>query len=236
MQSLFDLLTYTKGIEYIIAVSFLVVFVWFWKFAKGGEMVTVAVEREERVRVPGMLENLIGGFLLPREYFYHQGHTWVKPVEGDVVAIGLDDFSQKLVGRIEGIKVPSVGTLLKQGEKGLSVIANSIPVDLLAPVDGEVIAVNPALQETPGKINSDPYGEGWLVKVRTPRFRANRSGLFSGELAKMWLDEVRGRLMTRLSPALGTVALDAGPAVSGIAERVAGEKWNDLVKEFLMVE
>jgi len=236
MQSLFDLLTYTKGIEYIIAVSFLVVFVWFWKFAKGGEMVTVAIEREERVRVPGLLENLIGGFLLPREYFYHQGHTWVKPVGGDVVAIGLDDFSQKLVGRIERIKVPSVGTLLKQGEKGLSVIANSIPIDLLAPVDGEVIAVNQALTTAPEKINSDPYGEGWLVKVKAPRFRANKSGLFSGELAKAWLENVRNSLTARLSPALGTVALDAGPAVSGIAERIAGERWHEVVKEFLMVE
>jgi glycine cleavage system H lipoate-binding protein len=236
MQSLFDLLTYTKGIEYIIAVSFLFVFVWFWKFAKGGEMVTVAVEREERARIPGLLENLIGGFLLPREYFYHQGHTWAKPMEGDVVAIGLDDFSQKLVGKIEGVKIPAVGTFLRQGEKGLSVIANSIPIDLLAPVDGEVIAVNQALTEAPDKINRDPYGEGWLVKVRAPRFRANRSGLFSGELARMWLDEVRNRLMARLSPALGAVALDAGPAVEGIAERVAGEKRDELIKEFLLVE
>jgi glycine cleavage system H lipoate-binding protein len=236
MQSLFDLLTYTKGVEYIIAVSFLAVFVWFWKFAKGGEVVTVMAEREERVGIARLLENLVGGFLLPKEFYYHQGHTWVKPMEGDVVAIGLDDFSQKLVGKIEGVKIPSVGAFLKQGEKGLSVIANSTPIDLLAPVDGEVTAVNQAIQEAPDKINRDPYGEGWLVKVKAPRFRANRSGLFYGELAKMWLDEVRNRLMARVSPALGTVALDAGPAVFGIAERVAGEKWNELVKEFLLIE
>jgi len=236
MQSLFDLLTYTKGIEYILAVGFLVFFVWFWKFAKGGEMVTVAAEREERARVPGFLENLIGGFLLPKEYFYHQGHTWVKPLEGDMVAIGLDDFSQKLVGRVENVKVPSMGTVLKQGEKSLSVVANSTPIDFLAPVDGEVVAVNQALMTAPEKVNHDPYGEGWLVKVRAPRFRANRTGLFSGELAKVWLENVRNSLMARLSPALGTVALDAGPAVSGIAERVAGERWHELVKEFLMVE
>lgn len=236
MQSLFDFLTYTKGIEYIISVSFLVVFIWFWKFARGGERFRVRVEEESRVRIPDLIEDLIGGFLIPKEYFYHQGHAWVKPVEENVVTIGLDDFSQKLIGKIDDVKMPDVGTYIKQGEKGLSVIANSTPIDILAPVDGEVIAVNQAIKSTPDLINSDPYGKGWLIKAKVPNFRANKSGLFSGEFAKVWLDELRNRLMTRLSPQLGTVVLDAGPAVTGIAEKIAGERWYEVVKEFLLLE
>lgn len=236
MQSLFDFVTYTKGIEYLIAVGFLFVFIWFWRFAKGGELVTVQVEEAERVRVPRLLEDIIGGFLLPKEVYYHQGHTWVKPEVADVVTVGLDDFAQKLVGKIDGIKFPALGTQLKQGEKGLTMMVNSKPLDLLSPVDGEVVAVNSAANESTNRVNVDPYGKGWLFKVRAPKFDSNRSGLLSGELAKRWLDEERGKLMARVAPAVGAVALDAGPATSGIAQRVAGENWDELAREFLLVK
>jgi len=236
MNSLFDFVTYTKGIEYLIAVGFLMVFIWFWRFARGGELVTVGAEERAEVGVLRRIEDVIGGFLLPQDVYYHQGHTWVRPESGDVVTVGIDDFAQKLLGKIDGAKLPQVGTSIKQGDLGLSLTANAAPVGVLSPVDGMVVAVNNELLESPDAINKDPYGKGWLFKVRAPRLKANKAGLIGGGLAKKWMDEVAERLMARAAPAVGAVALDAGPAATGIARQIAGDDWVDLASEFLMTK
>ncbi len=236
MSNLVEFITYTKGVEYLIAISFLLVFIWFWRFARGGELVTVRAEERVAVGIPKRIEDVIGGFLLPRDVYYHQGHTWVRPESGDVVAVGIDDFAQKLLGKIDGADLPQVGASIKQGDRGISLIVDDRSVDLLSPVDGMVVAVNNRVLESPDAINRDPYGEGWLFKVQVPRMKANMTGLLSGNLAKKWMDEVAERLMARVAPAAGTVALDAGPAAAGIARQIAGDDWVDLASEFLMTK
>jgi glycine cleavage system H protein len=105
------------------------------------------------------------GLMIPGNLKYSKSHEWVK-VEGDVVRIGITHHAQDTLGDITFIELPKVGAALKkEGEAGVveSVKAAS---DLQSPVTGEVVSANDAIETKPEKINSDPYGEGWLYEIK----------------------------------------------------------------------
>src|SRR5665647_54115 len=77
--------------------------------------------------------------------YYHQGHSWAIPESGNVVRVGIDDFAQKLVGKIDAIKCPQVGSEVTQGEKAWTLLVNSKSIDMLSPVDGKIVDINESL-------------------------------------------------------------------------------------------
>jgi glycine cleavage system H protein len=101
----------------------------------------------------------------PEDLRYTNDHEWIR-VEGNSGTIGITDYAQGELGDIVFVELPVVGRQLKQGESFGSVEAVKAVSDLYAPVTGEVVAVNPALEKTPEIVNKDPYGEGWMVKVK----------------------------------------------------------------------
>jgi glycine cleavage system H protein len=101
---------------------------------------------------------------IPAELKYTQSHEWVK-VEGDTGTVGLSDFAQHELGDIVYVEAPAEGTPLTAGVTMGSVESVKAVSDVYAPVSGTVKESNPALQDHPELINSDPYGEGWMVKV-----------------------------------------------------------------------
>jgi Glycine cleavage system H protein (lipoate-binding) len=173
-------------------------------------------------------------FHLPERLYYHQGHSWAMPEEGDLVRVGMDDFAQKLVGKIDAIQFPQVGSRVTQGEKGWSLLAGSKSIDMLSPVDGKVIEINEGLLKSPENIGKDPYGQSWLMKVQAPKISANLKNLLSGRLAKKWMEGVRENLLARMNYNLGAVSQDGGVPVDGIARNLDREQWDEIVKEFLL--
>ena len=104
----------TKGIEYLLVISGLLFFAYFWRFLSRP---AVAVYREYANVFPAISD----WFHLPLEgMYFHQGHSWAKPEGDNVVRVGIDDFAQKLVGKIDAIKLPQVGSQVSQGEKAWS--------------------------------------------------------------------------------------------------------------------
>jgi glycine cleavage system H protein len=97
-------------------------------------------------------------------YRFTASHEWVHS-EGGRATIGITDFAQSQLGDVIFIELPSVGTALKAGEKFGSIESVKAASDLYAPVSGSVVAANDALTENPERVNSDPYGEGWMVKL-----------------------------------------------------------------------
>ena len=87
-------------------------------------------------------------------------------MEGDIGVVGITDYAQGELGDIVFVELPAVGDSLEQGKPFGTVEAVKTVEDLYAPVSGEVVAVNEALAEDAAQINSDPYGEGWMVKIR----------------------------------------------------------------------
>jgi glycine cleavage system H protein len=101
----------------------------------------------------------------PDELKYHREHDWAR-VDGDTATLGITWYAQDALGEIVHYEPPDVGTSLARDESYGEVESVKAVSDLIAPLSGEVVEVNQAVVEAPETINSDPYGDGWLVKVR----------------------------------------------------------------------
>jgi len=102
---------------------------------------------------------------IPSELKYSKDHEWVR-VEGDVAFVGITDFAQEQLGDIVFVDVPTVGETLSQHEVFGTIEAVKTVSDAFLPVGGEIIELNEALDADPALVNKDPYGEGWMVKVK----------------------------------------------------------------------
>ncbi|KGN97686.1 glycine cleavage system protein H [Porphyromonas gingivicanis] len=102
---------------------------------------------------------------IPANLKYTTDHEWVS-LDGDVATIGITDYAQGELGEIVFVDVPTEGETVAQGEVFGSIEAVKTVADLLMPVEGEVIELNSALEDQPELVNNDPYGNGWIVKVR----------------------------------------------------------------------
>jgi glycine cleavage system H protein len=101
----------------------------------------------------------------PEELKYTKDHEWIK-VDGDVITVGITDFAQKELGDIVYVEVDTLDESLDQEEVFGTVEAVKTVSDLFIPVAGEVIEFNESLEDEPEKVNTDPYGEGWMVKIK----------------------------------------------------------------------
>ncbi len=101
----------------------------------------------------------------PEDLRYHEEHDWAR-IEGDQATFGITWYAQDSLGEVVFFDPPEVGTEIQKDSSYAEVESVKAVSDVIAPLSGEVIEVNDALQDTPEQINEDPYGGGWLVKVR----------------------------------------------------------------------
>lgn len=230
-NNLFEMYT-AKSAEYLIAVLFLALFIPFWRFVNGRPIAEGALQ----AAADRLIGQLAGWFAVPEHVFFHPGHAWARFDDSQLVTVGMDDFAQKLVGDISAISLPAPDSRVGQGETGWSLIAGKKAIDMLSPLDGTVVAVNDRVKEFPDIVHQDPYGEGWLFKVKAARPRANRNQLLSGARAKQWMEGAADAIQGMLSPELGMVLQDGGVPIQGIARTLDAEKWDGLCKQFFLTE
>jgi glycine cleavage system H protein len=101
----------------------------------------------------------------PDELFYHAEHDWAR-VEGEEATFGITWYAQDQLGEVVFFEPPDAGTQVKQGVPYAEVESVKAVSDVIAPLSGEVVEANQALSDSPEAINEDPYGEGWMVRVR----------------------------------------------------------------------
>jgi len=232
-----DILTLydAKAIEYVIALLFLAFFVPFWQYVSGDVRPALQPAAHAAKRKPARpFTELVEWFRMAPDAFYHPGHSWARAASDGRVALGVDDFAQKLVGQLKAVDLPAIGTRLALGEPAWRLRVDGKAVEMLSPVDGVVTDVNPMVATSPTLANSDPYGEGWLVKVEAPRFDANRRTLLSGRLAKSWIEDATNALRLRMSPEVGLALQDGGMPVDGIAHALDPDRWDLIASEFLL--
>jgi len=102
---------------------------------------------------------------VPEEFKYTKEHEWLKVEEG-LATIGITDYAQSELGDIVFVELPQVGDAVSQGEPFGTIEAVKTVADLFSPVSGEVSELNPKIEEDPAVMNKDPYGEGWMMKIK----------------------------------------------------------------------
>ncbi len=115
----------------------------------------------------------------PKDLKYTKDHEWAR-VEGDVVYVGITDFAQSELGEIVFVDVDTVGEELSADDVFGSIEAVKTVSDLMLPIEGEILELNPELEGAPELVNSDPYGAGWIIKVK-PASLDSLDGLLSAE-------------------------------------------------------
>lgn len=101
---------------------------------------------------------------IPAALRYSAEHEWVR-LEGSVARVGITDFAQDSLGDVVFVELPAVGTAVSSGVSAGEIESTKSVSDVYAPMSGTVAAVNPALTENPELVNSDPYGEGWMLEI-----------------------------------------------------------------------
>ncbi|RYC71921.1 MULTISPECIES: glycine cleavage system protein GcvH [Spirosoma] len=114
----------------------------------------------------------------PAELSYTQDHEWVRIDEDGTAVIGITDFAQHELGDIVFVDITALGQSLRQGDVFGSVEAVKTVSDLFLPIDGEVLELNPAVEKSPELVNTDPYGEGWLIRLK-PVDAGQKDGLLT---------------------------------------------------------
>ncbi len=121
---------------------------------------------------------------VPEELQYTKSHEWVR-TEGDTATVGITDHAQDELGDIVYVELPEAGATFGAGDSFGTVESVKAVSDLYAPVGGEVVEVNEALGDNPEKINEDPYGEGWIIKLRV----SDEGDLLSASDYEQFLEE-----------------------------------------------
>lgn len=116
---------------------------------------------------------------IPENLMYTAEHEWVA-IEGGVASVGITDFAQQALGDVVYVSVPAAGTEVTASEPCGEVESTKSVSDIYSPVDGEVLESNPEIDDDPGLVNTDPYGAGWLLRIRLAD-DAEPAGLLTAE-------------------------------------------------------
>ncbi|HNW77447.1 MAG TPA: glycine cleavage system protein GcvH [Candidatus Competibacteraceae bacterium] len=104
---------------------------------------------------------------IPAELRYTESHEWLRPQEDGIVTVGITDHAQHLLGDLVFVEIPEVGRVVSAAESCAVVESVKAASDVYSPLDGVIVEVNELLADSPELINQDPYGEGWIFRIKT---------------------------------------------------------------------
>lgn len=103
---------------------------------------------------------------IPADLKYSSTHEWVRVEEDGTLTIGITDHAQEMLGDLVYVELPSLETPVRLGEECAVVESVKAASDVYTPISGEIVEINEALQDIPGAVNTDPYGDGWLFRIK----------------------------------------------------------------------
>jgi len=175
----------------------------------------------------------VRGFSLRPDYYYHPRHLWVSPgKEAETESrVGVDDFTQRLVGKIDRVSLPPEGSHVRENNVCFLLHSGDRTARMVAPGDGIVGTINRKVVDDPETINRDPYEEGWIFSLHLAGDYIPR--MYHGGVAKQWLGWEVERLHRLFSSDLGITATDGGDTLPDISSRLNEAQWARIVALFL---
>ncbi len=175
------------------------------------------------------------GFQVPTSVYYlHRGHTWARLEDNGRVRVGMDDFSQKILGPADELDLPDIGKVYYQGHVCMSLVREGHKAKVLTPVDGAIEKVNSRVLQQPGLVHEDPYGEGWLFMVNPTNLRRNMENLLVGLTSVAYIDSESHRLLNLMETNVGATLPDGGSIIDDVYGHFPKLGWRCLVQEFLL--
>jgi len=201
-------------------------------------------EKRKKVAVPAIETTPKPRFIIPKDYFFGKGHVWIELLSGGFARVGLDDFVQKIVGRIDDVTFTSVNSQITKGDKLFMLQQGEKAMSFRAPISGKVISFNEELVNSPDVLRKKPYADGWVAIMEPSNLDEIRS-LPKGTDAAQWLREEIKKFRNFItqqvgrsgfagvpSPA-GVTLMDGGIPVEGAMEHSSTETWQKFEDNFL---
>jgi len=173
------------------------------------------------------------GYLVPRDYYIHKGHGWARVEYGGRVRVGLDDFGNRLVGRVDKFRLPSLGTRFKTGEESFIMDREGNEAGVKTPLTGVVTAVNQKLMDYPSGSNADPYSAGWVMLIDPMELKSDLKGLAFGVDSVKFIEAEAERLLSMISDDPKAAAATGGEPITDVYGAFKEKGWDNLVKKFL---
>jgi len=179
-------------------------------------------------------DEIVFGFHLPKRLRYHAGHTWVQRERKNLNRVGADEFAAIFAGPVERIELPKPGTWVRQGQKAISFFRNGEKVEMVSPVEGEIVEVNQDLLTDPSLLRRDPYGNGWLMSVFAPDEEGPARNLLPVSLISTWMREAAEKFYLLQPMPAGVTAADGGRPSEFATSSLAVEVWKKSAREFFL--
>ena len=223
----------TKGIEYLIIIAFLLMIIPFW----------IAINRQVRMgnlkRALGILSDTI--LKIPQGLFYSKNHAWAHLEKSGNAKVGLDDFLLHITGEVKFRNLKDRGDSINKGDLMAEIDQNGKILKIFSPLSGKIVDANSIVNENMGILNEDPYGKGWLYKIKPSKWVEETNTYYLAEEAVAWSKKELERFkdfmaasVKKYSPETMMVVLqDGGELCDRPLSELPDEVWQDFQKSFL---
>jgi len=196
----------------------------------------IAMEAAPVVVAPMPLGALVEGFHVPERLRFHTGHGWALRERSRLARVGVDEFGAALLGGVDRIELPKPGHWLRQGQKAWTFYRNGEKTEMVSPLEGEVVEVNPEVLKNPSLLRNDPYGRGWLMAVHVPDEESVMRNLLPVHLVKEWIRDCAEKLFAKQPQLAGPVMADGGRPIESLTAALPGSSWKEITQEFFLSE
>jgi glycine cleavage system H protein len=219
MHNLQEFMLSTKSNEYLIAIGFLIVFIFFWKFLN--------TPRYQPVRA-----TVVKPFELIKGLFGHPSHTWAEVVQPNLVNVGMDKFTSSVFGSIEKMELPKKGDTIYQGGKAWRMKRGRRELIQVSPLTGRVVDINEEVIKNPNILKEKNPEKNWILKVAPTRLAREIRNLLTQEMLPLWNQMTKEHLVADLVPAEYPVLQEGGEIKPDLGDELTSEQWQRVAKEF----